>query len=126
MATTSERLTNCGDQRLVFDPSPTCPYVFWPQAYTSPVDVNTSEWDPPAATATTALSPGICIGDFASVVFPTPSCPDAFLPKLHTFPLSLTTSVKLSPPAARDCANPSFGNRIVNTSDKSVIKRGIP
>jgi hypothetical protein len=82
--------TNVGTPRAVVVPSPSCPLLLAPQAYTVPLVSRASECVAPAVTALAPVSPATGAGVLRFVVVPSPSCFEVLRPQAHTVPSDLT------------------------------------
>ena len=80
---------------------PTCPEVFWPHPYSTPVVVIASECDPPAATDDHDVVPGpeTSTGEKVFTTFVIPTCPDVFCPHPYKRPAEVIAN-ECDPPAA--------------------------
>ena len=74
--------TNTGDETVVIELVPTCPEVFCPHPYSSPVAAIASECDAPAVIADhdALTGPDTSTGDDTVVRDPIPTCPDVLRP----------------------------------------------
>jgi hypothetical protein len=75
-----------GDKKVAPVPSPSSPRELYPHAHTVPSGFNANEWDAPAATAASPVSPLTCTAVVLCVVVPSPNCPLPLYPHAHTVP----------------------------------------
>src|SRR4029079_15343484 len=122
--------TRDGDDRSVFEPSPSWPCPFPPQAQTSQSAVRASPCRNPPETAVTLAMPGTAAGVPETTVRPTPSSPEMSLPQARTLPSAFTARTCDSPAerkgvAASVVAMPNAA-RPMASAPRIVIIRRLP
>src|SRR5262245_27615918 len=104
MLVAAGRVTGVGTQRLVVEPSPSCPLLLSPQHCTAPERWTAQVCWTPAAIAITSERRSEVGGESRSVVVPSPSCPFPLAPQQRMPPLE--KSAQVCPPPTTSCVTP--------------------